>query len=265
MSKSLYNLPLIWSLGTQNCAPNPTHTIRSNIENTLLQTFLNEETFRLHYSHYISLSVEFNAPAKIRDLRIISHLVQIVSNSESLWKRFILAQSVLSELDLDWLGILDNEINIVLDMVASSKDLSDFRKKATHVIFTQFRKQITHHGTTIEMNINGLSVERDFATLVEVLEVRQRELNHTRVVSHENEVDLTPLRLTAYGYDILAALEFGPKTDADGLQLIESELQKSGFSFYHDEVDDSQPSTVFSENLRNHILWIVQSRNSTLS
>ena len=150
-------------------------------------------------------------------------------------------------------------------MVASSKDLSDFRKKATHVIFTQFRKQITHHGTTIEMNINGLSVERDFATLVEVLEVRQRELNHTRVVSHENEVDLTPLRLTAYGYDILAALEFGPKTDADGLQLIESELQKSGFSFYHDEVDDSQPSTVFSENLRNHILWIVQSRNSTLS
>ena len=148
----------------------------------------------------------------------------------------------------------------------NSEDFVDFKEKAMHMIFSHFREQINGHRTTVGMSIEKLSTRRDFASLVEkVLKLRQRELRNVRVVSNGNEVDLTPLWLTAYGYEILTAMQFGLKTDAIGLQQVEGELRKLDVDLCYDEENRNQLSTVFSDDLKNYILWIVQSRDPSAS
>jgi len=236
-----------------------------SIKNTSLQTFLTEEVFNSQYDHYIPPGVEYNVPNKLTDLEMVSRLVRIVRKSEPSWKRILLTQSILSELGLDWLGILDNGVDTILDMLVDSRDLGDFKEKAVPVIFTLFREQIENSGCTIEMSIENMATSRDFAPLAKrVLGLRKRELQQVSIVSNGAEVDLTPLWLTAYGYEILTALQFGLRTDVGGLEVIRSELRKLDIELSVEEDVRSQPSTMMSDDLTNYVLWIVQSRNPSI-
>lgn len=236
-----------------------------SIKNASLQTFLTEETFRSHYDHYIPPGVEYNVPNKLTDLEMISRLVRIVRRSEPSWKRILLTQSILSELGLGWLGILDNGIDTVLRMLVNSKDLENFKEKVVPVVLNLVREQIENAGSTIGLIVESMLISREFAEKIErVVELRERELEQTGIVTNGEDVDLTPLWLTAYGYEILTALHFGLKTNVDGLQLVESELRKLHIELGTEKSEKSQPATVISDDFRNYILSIVQSRSSSV-
>jgi hypothetical protein len=144
-------------------------------------------------------------------------------------------------LGLDGIGLIDTPPNVVFEKMREAESKSVIR----HTVMESWKTQIKQGGTTIGFDVEKMKEHPSFVRFVDtILELRRREMN--RVIINTNllnsdtgltTVDLRPLWLTAYGFQVLRALKMGTSCSLHEFSKVQKALDKAGFEIETIETD----------------------------
>ncbi|MHA1138586.1 MAG: hypothetical protein ACTSSE_19085 [Candidatus Thorarchaeota archaeon] len=200
-----------------------------------LVTILEDTRFSKSYPRAI-----YDAPVQLPNLKVIPYLFSLVKGKA--WKPIHLLHEALRLLDLDWLGMIDTDVEPLLQDVISKNietdEIETVRMKALEVLIPLVIKQIDEGRTTFGLDIERAVTEsKEIAKRVErINEIRNDELRQVKVVRHSYDTraggdvsyDMRALLLTHYGNQIIKSLEItGWKID-DQEQELNQALEELG-------------------------------------
>jgi len=172
-----------------------------------------------------------------------------------------LIQGTLALLGLEGLGLSDLDSDSFVRIFQQWNEV-DFREIAREKFISHWREQIESGGTTIgvsltqEHNIGELSLLADH-----IIELRNKEMGGLTLSEKDDEINLEPLYLTAYGYQILRALKAKLTCSKQEFESISRSLDKLNFTLQvkdhslHEEF--SSPSRL-STSLIDYIFRLVE-------
>ncbi|MHA1928300.1 MAG: hypothetical protein ACTSV2_06945 [Candidatus Thorarchaeota archaeon] len=202
-----------------------------NISNTTLTSlvcFLSSSTMKILTPIDRRQSYKFTF-TPLGSIKFIIQIMHIVEKYEEPWKTHHLIQGSLALLDLEWIGVLDMEPETFARIVQDWYEPDFIERERTRFI-SYWLEQIESGGTTI-----GISLERigDSHELVErvdrIVELRNHEMESLVLSKEHDVVDLRPLHLTAYGFQILQALEMGVTCKIEKFGSVYGALEELGF------------------------------------
>jgi len=121
--------------------------------------------------------------------------------------------------------------------------------------------QIMRGGPTLFLDVAQFQKSAASRLISLIVKERRKEIENTRILIHGSKVLLRPLWFTAYGVDILRALEFSLETDLHGLAQVEASLRKVGLEVKTEDIEEAieleRPS--ISKSMENYILSIARS------
>ncbi len=172
-------------------------------------------------------------------------------------------QDILSGLGLGSYGFIDTSFYHDFLAIPPEANLVTACQRIIPLLLENIVKAIGNGNAT-----TGLMVEELFGQhqeiadrLPEIIELRDAEIQRVKIAVKDNAVDLRELWLTAYGYNILNALDIGLSTNLNTLEQIKSILAEMGFELKTGK--DSESGVIMSEELKHTIWWIVENRNKT--
>ncbi|TFG12150.1 hypothetical protein EU537_10050 [Candidatus Thorarchaeota archaeon] len=171
-------------------------------------------------NHFDSIRNRYTV-ATVRSL-----LPLIVKYEDSKWKIRHLAFGLTKDIDIQGMGLIDiplDKFQSHLQETASS-DLSEF-------LVSFYCDQIDRGGTTIGADIQGLS-EHDGECAIRakaIINLRNEEMKQVYVLKNSHTIDLRPLWLTAYGFQILSGLKLGLECSKEEFEQVQEAIEKLGF------------------------------------
>ena len=110
------------------------------------------------------------------------------------------------------------------------------------------------------MNLDSIAAANGEVAVMakRIIRARERELSRVRVGVKNDAVNLTELHLTAYGHEILRALELRLETDLETLKIVGAAFEELGYEF--ETAEEPVSGVKMSDNLREAILWIAENR-----
>lgn len=170
------------------------------------------------------------------------------SVSDDVWLE--VGWDILEGMGLEELYGCDYDILTALENIPEGSDLVDIQSFLRHTLVETLLEQFDSGGTTVLLDI-GKMVETPAAVLIpRIVELRKKEIENLIVpivgkkltvfdvymnemgitTDPKNSVYLDDLWKTAYGFQILLSLEFGLRTDLDGLHKIEIVMERIGLN-----------------------------------
>jgi hypothetical protein len=157
---------------------------------------------------------------------------------------------------LSWLGFLDiDPIQCLRSILDDDVDIDELRDSLIEVVC----KQIDKGGTTIGLDIVRMQEYGELAKRVDrVIELRRDEIE--RVAVYAGRYVIRSLVLTAYGFNIIRALEMGNQESID-TKLVMDTFAELGFTpkvkrDWHDVPDLVE----ISDSLKEYIWWVISKR-----
>ncbi|MFW9863764.1 MAG: leucine-rich repeat domain-containing protein [Candidatus Thorarchaeota archaeon] len=186
-----------------------------------------------------------------------SFLYRIVKQHDT---DFRLQQDILYALGLDEYGFFDCDLRDLFLSIPPDTSIESVREEVVNELISQIGKIVES-----DKAAPGLALEKlikkhpELAAIApHILSHRNREMKRLAVTVKGSEVDLRELWLSAYGYEVLNALDMGLVTDLEGLQEITEALAELGFDL---KTDRTSKSTINMEwQLKETIWWMAQYR-----
>ena len=180
-------------------------------------------------------------------------LSRFISDAPNLMKIGFL-QNLLTVYDMEWVGLLDINLENLIESILDVAYYLDEKDLVRELVFNAVSNQIDHGGTTIGLDVFRM---KDYGVLAKhvthVLELRKNEMANLVIDDSSDPVDLTPLWLTAYGYQVLSELNLGRDCTSEEFKEISSEFKKHGFDIQYGLV----PKTIVSKittDMKKYIL-----------
>ncbi len=189
-----------------------------------------------------------------------SRLEPIISRIDSdFW--FHLQKGLLEGMDMRALAGFDGNPHEILNTVNDNLSFSDAYSAVYEGVVNLLEKQIVGGGPTIFLDIEDFKKTSASRLISLIVAERQKEIEHTRIPLYGNKASLRPLWFTAYGVEILQALEQGLETDLKELAQVKASFSKVGIRIKTEEVDflveDVRPP--ISKSIETFILELVRS------
>ncbi len=156
-------------------------------------------------------------------------------------------------------GFIDFDLTEILLSIAPETSYEEYRKILVGNIVEVISETVNNKGSTIGLNLQKLLLEHKeiAAHANRIIELRKREINRIRIpVNNIDEVDLRGLWTTAYGFEILTALNMKLTTNLDGLDQIKSAFSEIGVALKTCKASTS--AAKMSRRLKETIWWIVE-------
>jgi hypothetical protein len=188
-----------------------------------------------------------------------SRLHQLIKKIETeYW--FHLQKGLLEGLGMEELSGYDGDPANIISSISNNLTLSQAMPRIYESVTNLLEQQIIHGGPTIFLDVNEFRKTAASRLIPLIVREREKETESTRIPIRGNKVLLRSLWFTAYGFDILRALDLSLETDIHGLAQVEANLRKVGLTIRKEEVDDSfefiRPD--ISRSMENFILEIVR-------
>ncbi|MGQ4911751.1 MAG: hypothetical protein ACP6KW_06220, partial [Candidatus Thorarchaeota archaeon] len=231
---------------------------------TSLNCFLAPETMMTLYSgirshQRLPITFQFTPLHFFHD---IIRLIPIVQKYEEPWKTHHLIQSTLTLLDLEWVGMLDMDHD-EFAQVFQHVDDPDFREETRRLFITHWTKQLEAGGTTIGISLERASELGELAVKADrIIELRNREMKDLKLMKTGDSIDLRPLYLTAYGYQILQALGLGVSCTGGEFESVLGACKELGFTLKVEarKEEDFVHPPYMSASLAEYIVQLVKTR-----
>jgi len=174
-------------------------------------------------------------------------------------------QDVLSALGLENYGFIDHDLRKLLRSLRPDTPIAEACELVKQGLVKKIVAAADKGGITTGLKLEELLTQQsEIAKRAQsIIELRDAEIQQIRVGVRNDEVDLQELWLTAYGYEILSALDMRLTTDLEGLEQIKSAYAKLGFELKTGET--SIPGVKMSKPLKRAIWWIVENRGKPWS
>jgi hypothetical protein len=181
------------------------------------------------------------------------------------YERMIVNYGLRYALGIDRLGIIDRMNDMCPFDVCLGFDentsLNEVQKSVRKEMIESIANQIDLGGTTIGLAIDS-NIPEIISRVDEITQLRKQELERVHVTARDGRIDLKPLWLTAYGFEILhnldLNLELDIATEHEKLKLIMEAIKDIGFELKTTQDKITKYPVHISETLCKCILWEVE-------
>jgi len=168
-------------------------------------------------------------------------------------RSIVKTQLILSALDLGHFGFIDNDLSELFLSIGPSTDIETVRNQVRAALVEVCANQINNRGLSIGLDIEKALSHHQLAIPVsDVLMNRSDEISATRIpAEHDAQgnliYNLKSIYLTAYGYEILRALQMPTVIDNERMKRLLQAFMKIGI----------KPEIIQNSEVpeRNHISW----------
>ena len=162
---------------------------------------------------------EFMSKKRLRT--IVNILKALQGNARHEWKRAIIAQDILEQIQPGYTGYLKGTPDMLQSIYKPRKSLKKMLDEIQERINDLQYEQIDAGGTTIGIDIEEMKEYGHNAVRIpHLLELRINEIRDVRVLVVSDVADLRALWLTAYGFEILRSLRLGTWVKADEVERV---------------------------------------------
>ena len=190
---------------------------------------------------------------------------------------------ILEGMSLEEFYGCDYDILTALENIPEESDLIDIQSFLRHTLVETLLEQFDSGGTTVLLDI-GKMLNTPAAVLIpRIVELRKREIENLIIpivgkkltvydvymnevgitTDPKNSVQLDDLWKTAYGFQILLSLDFGLRTDLEGLRKIEIVMERIGLSLKTKNVIEEINNTIPSMSDAMHSILSKRARGIT--
>jgi hypothetical protein len=169
-------------------------------------------------------------------------------------------QDILCAIGLKDYGFIDCDLSAFFLSIPPDTPTDRAREQVRERLLDKIAQAIDQEGATTGLKLEELSKRHgEIAKIAQrIIRLRKAEMHRVQVGTQDDEFDLRELWLTAYGYEVLTALEMRFATDLEGVKRVKSALAELGLKLKTGET--SKPGTRMSDELKQAILWIAQNR-----
>jgi len=168
---------------------------------------------------------------------------------------------ILYALDLENFGFIDSDLTEILTSISPDTRRVEARKQLARLLAEKIAEVVDLGGTT-----TGLMLEELIPRYAEIakrtnriIDFRENEMRSVVVGVNGDEMDLRELWTTAYGYNILSALNMTLVSDSIEFRQVLKAVEEIGYSLNRGNIEDSRIN--MSEQLKESIWWFVENRN----
>ena len=150
------------------------------------------------------------------------------------------------------------------DLVGVKEGMNQFYTR----IVMQLRNQFKSGGSTLFFDVERLSTTRGAILVEPLVKRRKQEIEELILQEHGNRVDLIPLWLTGYGFEILRKRGTGRTTSLHGFRTIKAVFQELGFDLHIQEtskIDTIERKQHISPELQRMVIDSIKSGGKFLS
>ncbi len=172
--------------------------------------------------------------------------------------RYHLRNSFIESFNLHHLRGFDGNPIKYTDTLDNSASFAEVRSHLDDKLSVALIRQVREGGSTHFIDLERVRSLPVLAVLApKVIGARQDEIACTHLIKGNGFYDTTPLWYTAYGQEILNALEIGLITDAAGVERIQNQLRRIGFDAISTEDDCSEWVTShLSDELKAYLRFL---------
>lgn len=198
----------------------------------------------------------YEVPTMPTNLRFIRRLIPIVRQiSDERWKKLHLVQCVFANLGVEWLGLLDKGSWNFLDWFVDCETVTP--QEVVEYTIPLICEQIDRGGSTIGMKIDRMVEHRELVNRMDrILELRRREMDNLQINMRKDRVNLYPLWMTAYGFEILSSTQIGlsNQSRADIKMLTDVGIKVTPVEEHPPHIHNEEVSEAF----RIYVSWLAE-------
>lgn len=154
---------------------------------------------------------------------------------------------------------LNSSIVPILEVALKDVSYKEIRQFIKIQLTKLLMEQVKDGGPTHFVDISQLESSPDIAVLVpQVIELRRNEIEEVTLVEKDGVIDLRPLIMTAWGFELVNVLGLGLETDGEGCDSIQRRLYELNLEVeISDTTSYSSTSQKMSCGLKEYILSLV--------
>ena len=147
------------------------------------------------------------------------------------WMHHLILQNLLTRIGYDWIGLLDGNIKQLNQTMTDLIEFQEnFGESIQELLISELCNQIDNDGPTINLNIQKMIEHRELAKRTSrVIELRNSEMNNLVLYQEAGLVDLEPVWMTAYGFQILRSMNVKRQCTIGNFDEIKKEFNRLGF------------------------------------
>ncbi|NHJ14299.1 MAG: leucine-rich repeat domain-containing protein [Candidatus Thorarchaeota archaeon] len=180
----------------------------------------------------------------------------------------ILVQLLILKLTkIEGLGLYDGPLDDLLGFIDEHSSYDEAKENLYDRMLTLVEKQLEANGATMFIDIDRLSTSRASKIIPKVLERKREEIEDILLTVQNQIVDLRPLWLTSYGYEILKSMELSQlEVSTEQFQKIRKAFKDAGFVIRTRKgsvrgfMESPQPR--MSRQMIQHILSLIDTEGS---
>jgi hypothetical protein len=147
------------------------------------------------------------------------------------WMHHLILKNLLTRIGYDWIGLLDGNIKQLNQTMTDLIDSQvNFGESIQELLISELCNQIDDGSPTINLDIQKMIEHGELAKRVsQVIELRCSEMNDLVLYQEGNMVDLEPVWMTAYGFQILRSMNVKRQCIIENFDEIKREFGRLGF------------------------------------
>jgi hypothetical protein len=188
---------------------------------------------KFHWQYYADLTEEYGwESVHYNTLCIIENL------DERSW--FRAQKGLLEGMGLSEISGFDGNPTLLLKDLEETSDFQSVRSSVFDVATELLESQLQEDGSTIFLDVDKLADTRALRLIPMITKLREKEIENAIVQIGGNQINLLPLWLTHWGYEILRVLRFGLTTDLEGFDLIQRNFRNIGHEIRTEQADPQE-------------------------
>jgi hypothetical protein len=162
----------------------------------------------------------------------VAAVERLMEAPDSLWKHRAQINCLLDlRVYMPMYRGLDSSIVPILRTGLAESNYADLRGYIRDELTTLLKEQVKRGGPTHFINVNEMQEIPELAIDVpRILDLRRREIESVTLIDRNGVIDLRPVIMTAWGFELVNALGLGLETDAEGCDAIQRKLYELDLS-----------------------------------
>ncbi len=227
------------------------------------------EKFQVVRTDGLSLSLppvtmwkSYSEMTKELDWALIKERINLVLTKMSPRHWYGAQRGLMHGLDLSVISGYDGDPHILLDNAVAKMSFEDARQAIFDTAIKLVQKQLESGGPTLLLDVEAMKNTSASKLIPLIVEKRKEEIENLILPLKGSKVDLRPLWLTHYGFNILSAADFRFTTDLNGLRMLQKNFSSLDMKLTTEnvtQIDESYKSR-YSESMQEHIFDFVRDK-----
>ncbi len=171
-------------------------------------------------------------------------------------------RGLLQGLELGVIGGFDGDPLLLLDNAVSKMSFDDAQQAIFDTTVSLVQEQLESQGPALFFDVEGMKNTSASKLIPLIVDRRHEEIENLYLPIKGSKVDLRPLWLTHYGFNILDAADMRFITDLEGFDNLRMSFQEIGLDIVSKKVSSfpEYGESDYSESMRKHIFDFVREK-----